>query len=307
MERLQITINNEKIDFTLEKETNLFEVLESLRGWLESEGFVMTSARTDERDLDHLTEEDLKKMPLGPVGTLRIGAQSAIEREYRDLSAIDEFFRVLKAALSAGQPDTVKQLMQEYHHLQGGLDGVLERNSIAADDITAATLDAIVGESGLAESGVLEDERRERLFAFVEALRTAVGSRMREIEDPGRELAVAADDLRRSIEQLSDVSIMLQTGRDQEAMEAIVRFAELSGKIIRLYPLLRRVGGLDFNSVVVEGVSFPEFYADFNTILGELIDAFTAEDSVLIGDLLEYEIAPRLEKLRTYIDLLTGS
>ena len=47
------------------------------------------------------------------------------------------------------------------------------------------------------------------------------------------------------------------------------------------------------------------FYQELNGVLSELLEAFAAKDSVLIGDLMEYEIAPRLEQLRTFLQELT--
>ena len=49
------------------------------------------------------------------------------------------------------------------------------------------------------------------------------------------------------------------------------------------------------------GRGLQDFYRDLNRILTELLEAFHANDSVLIGDLMEYEIAPRLEQLRTFL------
>lgn len=305
MGSLQITVNNEKIDYTLENEQNLYEVLAGLRHWLESEGFVLTEARTESGTLDLLAEDRLRDTPIGSVTTLHVDAQTAVEKEYKDLAAIAEFLALLKQGISAGDAHAVKGLMVDYPYLQGGFDGVLARNGLSSAELNAGVLDRRIAESGVLDTGSAEGQAREQLFAFIESANAAIVSRLREIENPAEELAREAAALKQSVEQLSEVSVMLQTGRDGEAMAVIVRFVELSTKITRLYPILKATGGIDFAQLVVEGVSFPDFYAQFNTILGELIDAFTSEDSVLIGDLLEYEISPRLETLKTYIDLLT--
>jgi len=305
VDSLQITINDEKIDYTLENEKNLYEVLASLRRWLESEGFVLTEARSDTRELDLSAEEELKAIAINSIGILHIGAQTAVEKQYKDLAAIAEFLAILKRGVGAGDSKAVKTLLRDYPYLRDGLDGVLARHGLASTELNAAALDSRIAESGILETGEAKGETRKSLFAFIETATAAIVPRMREIENPAQELSRDAEQLKQSVGQLSEVSVMLQTGRDQEAMAVIVRFVELSTKITRLYPILKQAGSVDYNKVVVEGVSFPEFYAEFNTILGELIDAFTAEDSVLIGDLLEYEISPRLEKLKNYIDLLT--
>jgi hypothetical protein len=43
------------------------------------------------------------------------------------------------------------------------------------------------------------------------------------------------------------------------------------------------------------------FFADFNGILRELLGAFDTKDTVLIGDLLEYEVAPRIELFLSFL------
>jgi hypothetical protein len=76
-------------------------------------------------------------------------------------------------------------------------------------------------------------------------------------------------------------------------MEAVVRFSELSQRLLAQLGRLRvpEVGGREPR----------EFFAELNRVLGELLSAFQARDTVLIGDLLEYEVAPRLRQLRAVL------
>ena len=52
----------------------------------------------------------------------------------------------------------------------------------------------------------------------------------------------------------------------------------------------------------IDGRTLPAFCRELNAVLGELIEAFQARDSVLIGDLMEYEMAPRLQTLRAFLN-----
>ncbi len=54
---------------------------------------------------------------------------------------------------------------------------------------------------------------------------------------------------------------------------------------------------VNINELKIGNKSSKEFYEELNSNLKELIEAFKTNDSVLIGDLLEYEIAPRIEML----------
>jgi hypothetical protein len=42
--------------------------------------------------------------------------------------------------------------------------------------------------------------------------------------------------------------------------------------------------------------------AELTPVLRELVAAFGSRDSVLIGDLLEYEVAPRMEKIAPLLE-----
>jgi hypothetical protein len=64
--------------------------------------------------------------------------------------------------------------------------------------------------------------------------------------------------------------------------------------VIRIIPELRR-GGVDTSRIMIGGAAMPSFYGDFNVVLRQLTEAFENKDAVLIGDLAEYEILPRMQ------------
>ncbi|MEI6874535.1 MAG: hypothetical protein WCL50_05320, partial [Spirochaetota bacterium] len=94
-------------------------------------------------------------------------------------------------------------------------------------------------------------------------------------------------------EELRELPVYLQTGKEDRAMKAVLLFIEIFNKVIRLIPELRR-HGIDTGAVRVDGLELPAFYASFNDILRGLSKAIEDKDSVLIGDLSEYEVAPRM-------------
>jgi hypothetical protein len=82
--------------------------------------------------------------------------------------------------------------------------------------------------------------------------------------------------------RIGEVSILLQSGKDRQAMETITRFADLIEAVLAVLP--RTVGGGEAAAL----------FAEINPRLREILEAFGAGDFILIGDILEYEIAPRL-------------
>ena len=57
-----------------------------------------------------------------------------------------------------------------------------------------------------------------------------------------------------------------------------------------------------FANMNIDGVTIQDFFGDFMTILTDFEEAFKNSDSVMLGDLAEYEITPRIESIIAMID-----
>jgi len=95
---------------------------------------------------------------------------------------------------------------------------------------------------------------------------------------------------------LANTSVLLQTGKEQEAIRNITLLIEIINKVIRIMPgffITLRIA----NEPVINDEKLSVFFENFNKNLNELIAAFENKDTVLLGDLIEYEILPKLEAL----------
>lgn len=84
---------------------------------------------------------------------------------------------------------------------------------------------------------------------------------------------------------LGEVPVQLQTGRDRDAMATVTALCDAVQRLLPLLAFLPR--DAEREGLIVE----------LNATLGELATALAARDTVLIGDLAEYEVAPRLARL----------
>jgi hypothetical protein len=65
--------------------------------------------------------------------------------------------------------------------------------------------------------------------------------------------------------------------------------------------------GFPLELIFVKDAPVSGYIAEFNTALKEMLAAYERHDTVLVGDLAEYEIAPRLLGLHTAVlDLNRG-
>jgi hypothetical protein len=73
-------------------------------------------------------------------------------------------------------------------------------------------------------------------------------------------------------------------------------FSAVTEKLLRIFSLLKLEGYIA-DSLPIDGMACGAFIDDFGAALKELLAAYEAKDAVLVGDLAEYEVAPRLRSL----------
>ena len=107
---------------------------------------------------------------------------------------------------------------------------------------------------------------------------------------------MSAKEITDVIELLKNVPVEMQSGKDVHAKQTIIKLSDVMNAFCNtitwssLFPET-------FGSIKVGENSLSEFLADLSPILKDFSDALENSDSVLIGDLAEYEICPRLESL----------
>ncbi len=293
---MRISINEETIDFTLEDEKKLGEVIEGIHNWLGNSGYQIFSFDYDGTTVVPGGEEDekWKEQSIDHIQNLDVTVLSATEQYGQDLHTLYQYISLFHRALSAGNKELIKDLQNELPYIVNNIDQVM-----GSKNEYGRVLNQLVVNSGL-ESGQMKPTVQQ-LLSYLKNLLIILQSRINEVTQPLIELRSTAQSLRSLIPQLLDVSVYLQTGKDKEAMGSIIEFTEISEKIIRLYKLLQNRGIADFSKTQIEGQDFSSFYQELNDIFHELEDAFNSRDSVLIGDLLEYEVAPRTERLMEFI------
>ncbi|MCR5387235.1 MAG: hypothetical protein K6E69_08955 [Treponema sp.] len=98
------------------------------------------------------------------------------------------------------------------------------------------------------------------------------------------------------IELLKNIPVEMQSGKDTQAKQSIIKLSDVMNAFCStvtwssLFPE-------KFGSIMIDGKNLSDFLSDLSPILKDFSDALENSDSVLLGDLSEYEICPRLESL----------
>jgi len=230
---------------------------------------------------------------LDRVDALSIEAVPLDEVDHATLIALDEYCSLLAECLERREPAPLQELAEELPYVRTRLGAFFpslrdERGAVPA-----------LNDAALVSGRLPAPAAAETVLAEIRSLRSLLASREREYRQPARELALTLGQLSGFTATLIEVPVQLQTGKEVAAMEAVVRLSELLGRVVRLIPLAEKRGA----ESGVDLAATRAFATETSPHLAELKEALEIQDTVLIGDLLEYEIAPRLERLG---ELLVG-
>ena len=96
--------------------------------------------------------------------------------------------------------------------------------------------------------------------------------------------------------QMEGVPVALQSGKNLEVSDSIKKLADSIEQFCHI-ATLASLFPESFKDISLNGMNFKEFFADFSPILKDFEDALQNNDTVMLGDLSEYEICPRLKEI----------
>ena len=288
---MRLTINGEEVSYALENEKTLAEVLQGVQGWLGEAGFIITGMRADSRDLLSIPAKTWGPTPVESIGVLEVSALHTADVRIEHWQTLDAWLGMLVDEVKA-PGSALGELLESFDET---MEGARTNPFLPPGSDGLQRLDALFSAQSPADIRRWPAERRAEAAALLASLREELARRIADSTKPGDALARCVTELRSLSSKLPEVSVLLQTGKDKSAMETIVGFTDTVQSVLALLPFLP---------------PDPErgrAIADLTPTLKELVAAFDAKDSVLIGDLLEYEVAPRLRKLMPLLANATGT
>jgi len=265
---MEIKINGKTADITIDNEKTVAQVMTGIEQWLSGSGHRLSGL--------------------------------AIDGQKADLSSLEDAF--------AKEIDTIKIL--DILTMPITELGVISLVNLL-DDIDEFDALPFDGRNSFFKNwkerpqAVFAFEQMPDLFSFfentflngalsVQTLRSITEERLREIKTPVDEFSNLRPLLEETCTRLTDLPLDIQTGKDARASQTIQIFSGITEKIFRVYRQLEIQGYIP-QSAAEKNLSLQ--INDFNSAVKELLQAYEKNDTVLIGDIAEYEIAPRLAKI----------
>ncbi len=277
---MKININGKSIEYTLEEEKTAGDVLEGVTAWLEESGMLAAGIQLDGKDVT-IDEEDWKSTKIEDFENLDIRAVNYLEARVSQLQTARDFFSLMRNAAYNSDKDTLKELSSGYKDVKKLLPHLLAEGTVNAD---SDMLDKPLEDAGFPPADGKECNF-QAIAACTEGVIVLLNSRLQETAEPHKKALSTALSLASIAENLEETAVQLQTGKDKEAMSTIIVISEL------LQSLMRSLSWLPPSE------NAKEISSQMSSMLSELETALQTSDTVLMGDLLEYEIKPWLQEL----------
>jgi hypothetical protein len=283
---VNLKINGEPVDFSLEKEKTLAEVMQGIQAWLGSAGFVISSVLADGQELLTMNPGIWAATPVDSVREIEVQALHTADMKVEHWQTLDVWLGMLADEVKAPGP-VLEELLE---NLPETVEGMKKNPFLPSGADAMDRFERTFQGQGTAEIRRLSPEQRQEVAALIQTMRAELSRRIEDAAQPRAALSRCMTDLRTRVGQLPEVSVLLQTGKDKAAMETVIGFTDTVQSVLALVPFLP------------PNPERGRLIAELTPVLRDLVAAFDAKDSVLIGDLLEYEVAPRVTRLMPLLE-----
>ncbi len=299
---MKVLINGQIINYELQQEKTLKDLVLALDHWLADQGFVLLGLSIDGKVVDPELDP-WQGLSLSDIKTLDIEADSQRDLRQANLNVLFEYAQNVNAAFNKlinGELNI--QLLQgllltwpEIKKTMASLAFALPELAQTSENEISNLIDKDL-ENGLDEKGHIRTETIPSMAKHFHNLELIVRERLGELDDPRREAGATAILLEGFIPDLGMVSTRLMTGKEKEAYDTILRFSELLSKLLRLFWLMIEVQEPG-SPPPFDRHELKEWTAASNKTLNEISAALSDQDAVLLGDLLEYELPQHIQGL----------
>jgi hypothetical protein len=329
---VEIKINNHPVEFQLEEENTIADVVDYFIDWSNERELVLFRI---EIDGEFFTADDLPDKNLSDMQYMNFIIESKADLVF---SSVDEGARYCDRA--AKVIDRIisddEYGIEELRHLPSGIDWIqgVFHSVLGILDVSPQefryrdrSLEDYLGDLlGLkSEIPDLKDRKaaadyfssRERIFVSLkEIFRILLLSDemkamiLHSIDSPDiivSTLQSLREHLDGEVQNIEEIAVAFQSGKDSEGASRLQRFIDFFFSYSRVCYQVAPVFGIELSEVVNGGISLLDRNRRIQDMLNETIEIMENQDYISLSDILEYEIRPLVSDLGVFMDLLLSS
>ena len=329
---MKIFINGKELSATLENEKNAYEVLKPVEEWCNSNSFLINRIIIDEKEMSPYIDEEYKTIEIENIKKIDIEALSHSEYYLSSMISIIEYIEKISKV------DSITLSEKDIEDLKDGIFWILDSvpRAIFLCNMNLETHGVIhilkMLEVKLERLNTLTDNEEYNNYSdkvkeffqddFKPFLNDKVLPSMDMVLQDAKinAIIIFANNINENnalykigtlpkfqpfiIEILDEVVDKLQTGKDKEAFIYAEKFSHIVGLSFSVLSKVAEICSIDYSNIKIDNISLLDSINDFNSMMNNLLDAFSNEDYISIADLLEYEIKEKIENIMDYTPLL---
>lgn len=329
---MKIFINGKELSATLENEKNAYEVLKPVEEWCNSNSFLINRIIIDEKEMSPYIDEEYKNIAIENIKKIEIEALSHSEYYLSSMISIIEYIE------KVSKVDSITLSEKDIEDLKDGIFWILDSvpRAIFLCNMNLETHGVIhilkMLEVKLERLNTLTDNEEYNNYSdkvkeffqddFKPFLNDKVLPSMDMVLQDAKinAIIIFANNINENnalykigtlpkfqpfiIEILDEVVDKLQTGKDKEAFIYAEKFSHIVGLSFSVLSKVAEICSIDYSNIKIDNISLLDSINDFNSMMNNLLEAFSNEDYISIADLLEYEIKEKIENIMDYTPLL---
>lgn len=329
---MKIFINGKELSATLENEKNAYEVLKPVEEWCNSNSFLINRILIDEKEMSPYIDEEYKNIAIENIKKIDIEALSHSEYYLSSMISIIEYIE------KVSKVDSITLSEKDIEDLKDGIFWILDSvpRAIFLCNMNLETHGVIhilkMLEVKLERLNTLTDNEEYDNYSdkvkefFQDDFKPFLNDKVLPSMDMVLQdakinvIIIFANNINENnalykigtlpkfqpfiIEILDEVVDKLQTGKDKEAFIYAEKFSHIVGLSFSVLSKVAEICSIDYSNIKIDNISLLDSINDFNSMMNNLLDAFSNEDYISIADLLEYEIKEKIENIMDYTPLL---
>jgi len=319
---MEILINDEKIEFELETEKNVGEIIKGLESWIAENDNMIESISIDSVTVpfDYNCSEFRRSISL--VKELKVITLPQIELAVNTIVSLGEYIiRILSEYDDSDSLTYYDSILEGMKLIYSGIVDslrILNVNSIVIVNRKGITLKDVLLEMNefiliyekkyIDSEGIkkLKDLLKNMLYFIAIVFKWAVIKNILFFKDWDKTrtssfLGDIFQDLSyvcsSSFQKFDSISKDLQIGRDRKALGDLCYITELLDEVISILKITKIMYTIDFKSMLISDKSIDDLFYEITDRLKSVESAFKNGDMITVGDVLEYEIKPLFKQI----------
>lgn len=304
---MDIYIMGRKVDYKIENEKTIKDIIESLSEIIGSYGHSITELRVDGKEFT-VDDPVLANIDVANVNNLEIETASFFEISSSLIYSLVPYVQVLRNHVKNNSID-----FYMFDQAKSWISDVLT-TSLNMLFIFSKKSDLVEKRNELVKYILkfsyndLNDEKMRKEFMNklddLESFLKMLTSVLDKVSESGNIFfdTTIDNDLSELLRLVDDIPIKLQLGKDKEALEEIREFSDLFINLVNFLDFSISSCGPMYDDII-EGFDFNKF-EKVNEIIELIIGSISSKDFVSASDLITYELKPLIEGIVNSISLI---